>query len=218
MSEAVKLTGIILRSVDYSEYDRRLVLLTSDRGKITVFAHGVRRSGNRFMAATEAFAFGNFSLGEGRSAYNLRDAEIINYFEGLRADLEAYYIGSYFLELSEYYTRENNDDIEMLKLLYQSLTALISDKYDNRLVKAVFEIKTLAVNGEFPGIIKNLNLKDGTVHAINYIYSAAPEKLYSFKLREDIEDELKYAAGIYSSRFIRFRSKSLEVMEQIRTL
>ena len=215
MSETVKLTGIILRAVDYSEYDRRLVILTSDRGKITAFAHGVRKSGNRFMAATEAFAFGNFSLSEGRSAYNLRDAEIINYFEGLRGNLEAYYLGSYFLELSEYYTRENNDDIEMLKLLYQSLRALVSEKYDLKLVRAVFEIKALAVNGEFPGILNDPKLQDGTIHAINHIYSATAEKLYSFKLRKDIEDELIYAAGIYRRRFIRFRSKSLEVMNDI---
>ncbi|MCR4744398.1 MAG: DNA repair protein RecO [Lachnospiraceae bacterium] len=212
MSEAVKLTGIILRAVDYSEYDRRLVLLTAERGKITAFAHGVRRSGNRFMAATEPFAFGNFSLGEGRTAYNLRDAEITNYFEGLRGNLEAYYLGSYFLELAEYYTRENNDDLEMLKLLYQSLRALISGNYDNYLVKAVYEIKTLVVNGEFPGIINGVGLKEGTVHAINYIFSSPVEKLYNFKLREDIEKELKYAADIYTARFIHFRSKSLEVM------
>ncbi len=215
MGETVKLTGIILRAVDYSEYDRRLVILTSDRGKITAFAHGVRKSGNRFMAATEAFAFGNFSLGEGRSAYNLRDAEIINYFEGLRGNLEAYYLGSYFLELSEYYTRENNDDLEMLKFLYQSLRALVSGKYDLNLVRAVFEIKTLAVNGEFPGVLKNPQLQEGTIHAINYIYSAAAEKLYSFKLRKDIEDELVYAADIYRSRFIHFHSKSLEVMKEL---
>lgn len=212
MSEAVKLTGIILRAVDYSEYDRRLVLLTAERGKITAFAHGVRRSGNRFMAATEPFAFGNFSLGEGRTAYNLRDAEITNYFEGLRGNLEAYYLGSYFLELAEYYTRENNDDLEMLKLLYQSLRALISENYDNYLVKAVYEIKTLVVNGEFPGIINGVGLKEGTVHAINYIFSSPVEKLYNFKLREDIKKELKYAADIYTARFIHFRSKSLEVM------
>lgn len=212
MSEAVKLTGIILRAVDYSEYDRRLVLLTAERGKITAFAHGVRRSGNRFMAATEPFAFGHFSLGEGRTAYNLRDAEITNYFEGLRGNLEAYYLGSYFLELAEYYTRENNDDLEMLKLLYQSLRALISGNYDNYLVKAVYEIKTLVVNGEFPGIINGVGLKEGTVHAINYIFSSPVEKLYNFKLREDIEKELKYAADIYTARFIHFRSKSLEVM------
>ena len=36
----------------------------------------------------------------------------------------------------------------MLKLLYQSLRAPASSAYDNRLVRAVFELKALAVNGE----------------------------------------------------------------------
>ena len=43
-----------------------------------------------------------------------------NYFEGLRSDYEGAYYGMYFLEVCDYCTRENNDERELLKLLYQS--------------------------------------------------------------------------------------------------
>ena len=62
MRELVNVTGIVIKSDNYAEYDRRITLLTDDRGKITVFVHGARRSGNRFMAKTEPFAFGEFVL------------------------------------------------------------------------------------------------------------------------------------------------------------
>ena len=40
----------------------------------------------------------------------------------------------------------------MLKLLYQSLRALLSDSYENRLVRSIFELKALAINGEAPHV------------------------------------------------------------------
>lgn len=215
MSEAVHLTGMVLRAVDYGEYDKRLVLLTTERGKITVFAHGVRRANNRFMAACAPFAFGEFALGEGKSAYNLRDVRITSYFEELRFDLKAYYLGSYFLEIAEYYTRENNDDIEMLKLLYQSLRALISDKYDFKLVRSVYEIRSIVINGEFPGIPNYRKFLSGTERALSFIIETPIEKLYSFSLREDILREITELAAFYVKNFMPYKFKSIEVMKEI---
>ena len=40
----------------------------------------------------------------------------------------------------------------MLKLLYQSLRALTSSAYDKRLVRFIFELKAMAVNGEAPNV------------------------------------------------------------------
>lgn len=62
---------------------------------------------------------------EGRSSYNIVvDVTVKNYFEELRLDFEAAYYGMYFLELMDYYTRENNDEKEFLKLLYQSFSSI----------------------------------------------------------------------------------------------
>ena len=67
-------------------------------------------------------------------------------------DFDAAYYGFYFLEFADYYCQENNDEKEMLKLLYQSLRALESPVFSNRLVRVVFELKALAVNGEAPNV------------------------------------------------------------------
>ena len=121
MKEVEKLTGMVIKAAPVGEMDKRLVILTRERGKITAFARGARRPGNQLMGLSRPFAFGQFSLYEGRDSYSLRSAEITNYFEDLAQDMEGTCYGSYFLELADYYARENEDSTGLLKLLYQAV-------------------------------------------------------------------------------------------------
>ena len=91
MQELLTVTGLILKAEPIGEYDRRVVILTKERGKIAAFARGARKQNNRFMASTNPFSFGEFRLYAGRSSYTLAEAFISNYFEGLRSDYEGAY-------------------------------------------------------------------------------------------------------------------------------
>ena len=184
MNNLVQVTGMILEVSPVNDYDRRIVILTKERGKITAFCRGARRLNNKMMAATNQFAFGNFKLFEGKSAYNLADAEITHYFEELRTDFEGAFLGMYFLEVASYYTRENNDEMQMLKLLFQSIKAIIKPTLDNRLVRSIYEIKSLVINGEFPGIDSENRLSSTVKYAIEFIISSPVEKVYTFTLSE----------------------------------
>ena len=124
MRESVNLTGIVLKASPVGDNDRRLVILTRERGKITAFARGAKRPGSQLMGVTRPFVFGTFKLYEGRDAYNLQGADVLNYFAEIPLDMEAACYGSYFLEFADYYGRENLEATEQLLLLYQSLRAL----------------------------------------------------------------------------------------------
>ena len=47
MPESLYVTGIVLKQTPFGEYDRIVSLLTREKGKITAFARGARKPGNR---------------------------------------------------------------------------------------------------------------------------------------------------------------------------
>ncbi len=204
---------MILKAEPIGEYDRRVVILTKEKGKISAFARGARRQGSRLLAATNPFSFGSFKLYAGKSSYNLMEADISNYFEGLRTDFEGAYYGIYFLEVMDYYTRENNEDKEMLKLLYQSLKALMHEKIPNNLVRYIFEMKAMVLSGEFPGMPREGKFEESTRYAVNYIMESSIEKLYTFTVTDSVLTELAWIADEYRKRFVDKKFKSLEIID-----
>ncbi|MCD8082565.1 MAG: DNA repair protein RecO [Clostridiales bacterium] len=215
MRETFCLTGMVLKSTPVGDYDRRLVILTGERGKITAFARGAKRPGNPLMAPSRPFAFGVFSLAEGREAYSLRKAEIRNYFAEIAGDMEAACYGSYFLEFADYYCRENIDGAQMLLLLYQSLRALLKPKIPDSLVRVVFELRAMAVNGEYTEQPPK-KVSESATYAWEYILSTPLESLYTFLLREDVQHELEECVEINKKRFIDRPFHSLEILQMMR--
>ncbi len=215
MQELFNVTGIILKAEPFGEYDRRVVILTRERGKIAAFAKGARKQGSRLLASTNPFCFGEFKLFEGRTSYSISEATISNYFEGLREDFEGACYGMYFNEIMDYYTRENNDEKEMLKLLYQSLRALCHKGLSNRLVRYIFEIKALVLNGEYPGVPEHKVYQESTVYAVSYIAGSSVEKLYTFTVNDSVLTELKEIADEFRHKFMDRKMKSLEILNEI---
>ena len=215
MQEYTEITGMVLKAEPIGEYDRRVVILTKEKGKISAFAKGSRRQTSKLLAATNPFSFGTFKLYIGRSSYNILDTSISNYFEGLREDFEGAYYGMYFLEVMDYYTRENNDEKEMLKLLYQSLRALMHESLDNRLVRYIFEMKAMVLNGEFPGMPTEGVWEESTRYAVSYIMDAGIEKLYTFTVTPSVLEQMKKIADDYRRRFVDRTFKSLEIVDNL---
>ena len=214
MREQISVTGMVLMAAPVGEYDRRLVILTRGRGKITAFARGVRRPGNQLMAAAAPFVFGKFLLYEGRDAYTLAGAEVENYFREIAGDMEAACYGSYFLELADYYGRENIDATETLRLLYQSLRALLKPSVPNRLVKPVYELKLMEINGEYRELPLG-RLNDSTLYAWQYVLAAPVESLYTFTLTDQVLGEFVRCVEQNKERFIDKTFHSLDILDAV---
>lgn len=200
MGQNIVVTGMVLNVMPIGDYDKRITLLTRERGKITAFARGARRPNSQLLAATNPFVFGEFELFAGRSSYTVVKASIQNYFREVTADFDATYYGFYFLEFADYYCQENNDEREMLKLLYQSIRALISPVYDNRLVRVVFELKALAVNGEAPNVFSCLRC--GSKEGLSYFSVKRSGALCAECHREVPDAEAVQESAMYTMQYV----------------
>lgn len=214
MQQFVETYGMILKSEPMAEYDRRIVILTKDCGKISAFARGARRQTSRLVGATDLFCFGKFKLYVGRDSYTLSDALISNYFEELKSDFDSAMYGMYFLELTDYITRENNDEVEQLKLLYQATRALVSDLFDNRLVKVIYEIKTIMLSGEYSPD-DNYSYSNSTKYTVDYIQKTIPEKIFSFNVSEQVLEELIVMSYNLKKKYFSHSFKSEECLKMI---
>ena len=208
----VTVRGIVIKHIPVGETDLAVTLLTLERGKISAFARGAKKPNGKLTGNVEPFCFGSFKLFEGRTSYNIIETDIENYFECFRQDLEGACYGTFFLELADYYSRESNDEKELLALLYQSLKALEKKSFDRRLVRCVYEIKALAIEGEYPGVPNNREYDESTLYTLDFIINTPVSRLYTFKVSDQVLDELVQIVSIYRKRFIDKKLNSLEML------
>lgn len=152
MKEKVILMGMVLMTSPVGDYDKRLVILTRERGKISAFARGSRKPNSPLVSCCQPFVFGEFTLYEGQNSYNVMSASVENYFTGLHTDWAKVCHASYFTEIAAYLTRENLDATELLKLLYQSLRVLERGEIPQKLVRYIYELRCLVYDGEAPQV------------------------------------------------------------------
>lgn len=142
--------GMVLSAMPVGESDRRVVLLTKERGKIAAFARGARKPNSPLLAKSQPFAVGEFTVYAGRDAYTLLQAEISEYFEKIQEELTAVCYACYFCEFAGYFAREELEAGDMLNLLYVTLSMLVKKRLSYALVRRIFEWKMLSLFGEAP--------------------------------------------------------------------
>ena len=210
----INVMGIVLSAAPVGDYDKRVVLLTREHGKLHAFAKGARRQNSPLISGIRPFCFGTFTLYEGRSSYTVKHLSITNYFEEVTSDLDCVYLGYYFLEFADYYSRENADECSTLKLLYQALRALPKKSLDNRLVRFVYELRMMAMNGDLDfSCFKRLG--DTARYTVGFVIETPVEKLFTFAVSEPVLKELLAAQAENKKRYLTKTFKSEEILNGI---
>jgi len=142
--------GLVLRETNYKEADKMLTVLTESDGKVSVSAKGTRRKGSRIGAASQLLAYSEMTLFCYNGRWSLNEANTIELFPGIREDIELLALGSYFAELLEAVTDEDQPNPEILSLGLNSLFALSKAMASKELIKAAFEMRLMCISGYEP--------------------------------------------------------------------
>ncbi|MCD7826177.1 MAG: DNA repair protein RecO [Clostridiaceae bacterium] len=226
MREQLALTGIILTASPIREYDRRVEILTRERGRIAAFAQGARRAASPLSACTIPFTFGEFVLYPGRNSYSLKAAAIQKYFGDIAADYDMACYASYFAEMAQYFTRENIEASAELLLLYVTLLSMQKGVLALPLIRVIYEMRMLQIQGQGIELFECLHCHQANTSDVYFSMGglvckecAAKEKelreRYPFVLSPDALHALQYILSAPIEKLYSF-TVTEEILEELR--
>lgn len=148
---ALTAKGLIIREHNVGEADRFVTLLTDRLGVIRASVRGARRVNSRAGASTRLLAFSQLSLIKGREKYIIETAVPLRVFFTVGAEVERVALAQYFCELFGALAPGEEEAPAFLQLLLNALH-LLEQKKDREHIKAVTELRLLAMAGYMPDL------------------------------------------------------------------
>lgn len=116
--------ALILRRRDLHDADRVLTVLTPGEGKLELIAKGVRKTSSRKAGHVEPFVHAALTLAQGSTWDLITEAQTVESFRHLRANLEAIAAANYIGELVDAFTGEGEDAHAIWDLTLEALRIL----------------------------------------------------------------------------------------------
>ena len=149
--EPIVTPGLVLKETRYKESDRIITILTPGLGVISASAQSSLRLKNKLFSACGLFCYSEFVLLPGRNMYTVREAESKNVFHGIASSIEGMSLAMYMAEMAAALSPTGEEAEKELRLLLNCLYMLSEKKADLRVIKAVFELRTMSECGFLPG-------------------------------------------------------------------
>lgn len=156
-SKIKKTYGLVLSEANSGDYDKVLTILTSNMGKITVFAKGARRPKSVLLAPTQVFSFSNFVLYEGKTMFYINSADIVDVFYDIRFDYSKMDIGFKILKVLRNVSPENMEVYNYLKLGIITLNYLSKTDKSPEFIYSVFIARLLYEMGVGLNLVESKN-------------------------------------------------------------
>ncbi len=145
--------GLVIREQSVGESDRLITVLTARYGLVRAFSRGAKKTKSKKLAATSLLAYSDFTFVKTRDAYSVEDALVREVFFELRNNVEKMALAQYFCELANEFCEEDFESEELLRLFLNALWLLKGDKKMPRFIKAVTELRLMALSGYMPALV-----------------------------------------------------------------
>lgn len=134
------------------ESDKFIDVLTDDFGVIEISVRGARKGTSKSSSATQLFAYSLFCVNKRGERYYLNSIEPIKIFYGLRENIDRLSLAMYFADIIKFTVSSESPSGNILRLFLNSLHMLESEKRDETLIKAIFELRIMTKLGFMPSI------------------------------------------------------------------
>lgn len=238
--------AILMRKTELRETSLILNFYTRESGKIVGIIKGVRSPQPQFGALFEIFSLDKIVFYERKKSdiFTVSQCELIDYFPGIRRDLEKMSIASYFMEMIDTISAQGEKNEEMFNVIVESLRSLEKSSNPKKSAR-IFELKILKLAGMMPsleecmvcgngnlGMNVKFSIKSGSIvcpncfpkeytanisrGAVDFMRSVmSSDSPIAMEVPGNVEEEIDNVIKNFINFHIQKRFKSVEFMGQI---
>lgn len=215
--------GVILNTNDFGNSNRVVTIFTKNFGKIEVNAYGCRRARSPISGAIQMFNKIRAEIKKGAQVDSIVDADVVNFFPNLTADIERLSYAAIFFEIVNKMMLPKIVDDRVYNLIENSLPAL---NLKNPQIAALISIAQFLELSGFQLNFKNcvrcgkiilgdasLSLEDGGAICENCSHGAVKGFAYSENLRLTFEKMKNFDWN--SENKINFSARQINSVQKI---
>jgi DNA repair protein RecO (recombination protein O) len=156
-ARSFRVEAVDLRHADWGEADRMLTLYTRERGKVRAIAKGARKIRSRKAGHLEPFTHVTLQLAKGRDLLIVTQADTLDPYLALGADLTRTGYASYAVELLDRFTYEDESENQAIFRLLTEVLTRIATEPDPWLALRYYEVRLLDLLGFRPHLFECAN-------------------------------------------------------------
>lgn len=243
MTKEMTTSGMIIKETKVGEGNKIFTIITAEHGKIQASGAGVRSYKSKLGSGCSLFCYSDFVLKKGKSKdiYSIVSADKKMDFFDIRYDIEKVALVNYICELVNFIAVQDVECTDILRLLLNTVYYIHKNEFDIK-VKSVFELRLMCEAGFAPNLTncsrcesaQNLhyfsveegavecamckklpNISRDTLKAMEYITTADPKSIFSFKTDDVTAHELSVFAEQYIVHHIGYVPKSLIYLKSL---
>lgn len=150
-------SAIVLRRVNYGEFDRIVTLITEQRGLVGVMVKGARKQGSKLASGIELFSESDITAIEGKGELDhLISSRMVTHYPHIVSDYARVELGYEAIKLITKAARQFTDKglYDLLKTTFEALNDL---SLSAELIDAWLRLNLLALLGQQPNLTHDVD-------------------------------------------------------------
>lgn len=146
--------AIMLRRIEFGDYDYIISFFTLNQGKVSVIAKSAKKSTKRFSGILELFSVLDIVYGStrGKGLPVLKEAALKQPFAKIRADIRKTAYASYWAELINEWMEKSEKQSDLFYLFRYVLGELDMGNTPETVLSILFQMRFMAISGHNPNL------------------------------------------------------------------